>query len=287
VRASSSGDGGGGPFEQPGQATGSGFVIDEEGRVITNQHVVDGSDEVVVVTAEGDEYDAEVVGADASTDVALLDVEEGADLTVVPLGSSESLSVGDPVVAIGSPFGLQGTVTSGIVSGLDRQIQAPDQFPIDGVIQTDAALNSGNSGGPLLDSQGRVVGVNSQIESQTGGNVGIGYAVPIDTAKQIVEQLLEDGTAEHAYLGVQLGDPGDQAGVPVAEVVDGSPADEAGLQAGDRIVRAGGDEVDSIADVRGAVSSRSPGDELELEVTRNGDTETITVTLGDRPETVS
>ena len=140
-------------------------------------------------------------GADPSTDVALLDVEEGADLTVVPLGTSESLSVGDPVVAIGSPFGLQGTVTSGIVSALDRQIQAPDQFPIDGAIQTDAALNSGNSGGPLLDSQGRVVGVNSQIESRTGGNVGIGYAIPIDTAKSVVDQLLEDGTAEHAYLG--------------------------------------------------------------------------------------
>jgi putative serine protease PepD len=288
VRASSSGDGGEGfPFQQPGAATGSGFVIDEEGHVITNQHVVDGADNVTVVTSAGDEYDADVVGADPSTDVALLDVEEGADLTVVPLGTSESLSVGDPVVAIGSPFGLQGTVTSGIVSALDRQIQAPDQFPIDGAIQTDAALNSGNSGGPLLDSQGRVVGVNSQIESRTGGNVGIGYAVPIDTAKSVVDQLLEDGTAEHAYLGVQLGEPGEQNGVPVADVVEGSPADKAGLQAGDRIVRAGGDEVDSIADVRAAVSNRSPGDELELEVTRNGDTETITVTLGDRPETTS
>lgn len=285
VRASSSGDASG--FAQPGQATGSGFVIDEDGHVITNQHVVDGADSVQVVTSAGDEYDADIVGADPSTDVALLDVEEGADLTVVPLGTSESLSVGDPVVAIGSPFGLQGTVTSGIVSALDRQIQAPDQFPIDGAIQTDAALNSGNSGGPLLDSQGRVVGVNSQIESRTGGNVGIGYAIPIDTAKSIVDQLLEDGTAEHAYLGVQLGDPGQQDGVPVAQVVDGSPADKAGLQAGDRIVRAGGDEVDSIADVRSAVSSHSPGDELELEVTRNGDTETITVTLGDRPDTTS
>jgi putative serine protease PepD len=284
VRASSSGGEG---FQQPGEATGSGFVIDEEGRVVTNQHVVDGANDVVVVTAAGDEYDAEVVGVDSSTDVALLDVEEGADLTVVPLGSSESLAVGNPVVAIGSPFGLQGTVTSGIVSGLDRQIQAPDGFPIDGAIQTDAALNSGNSGGPLLDAQGRVVGVNSQIESRTGGNVGIGYAVPIDTVKSVVSQLLEDGTAEHAYLGVQLGDPGEQAGVPVAEVVDGSPADNGGLQAGDRIIRAGGDEVDSIAEVRSAVSSRSPGDELEFKVTRNGDTESITVTLGERPETPS
>ena len=286
VRAASSG-GSGFPSDQGGQATGSGFVIDDEGHVVTNQHVVDGADQVEVVNAEGEEFDAEVVGADPSTDIALLDVEDGADLPVLPLGSTESLSVGDPVVAIGSPFGLQGTVTSGIVSGLDREIQAPDGFAIDGAIQTDAALNSGNSGGPLLDAQGRVVGVNSQIESRTGGNIGIGYAVPIDTAKTVVEQLIEDGTAAHGYLGVQLSEPAGQDGVPVAEVVDGGPADDAGLRAGDRILRAGGEEVDSVADVRSAVSERSPGDELELEVQRDGGTKTMTVELGERPATTS
>jgi putative serine protease PepD len=291
VRASSSGDGGapfeGPPFDVPRQATGSGFVIDEEGRVITNQHVIDGADQVRVVNAEGEEYDADVVGSDPSTDIALLDVQDDADLPVLELGSSESLSVGDPVVAIGSPFGLQGTVTAGIVSGLDREIQAPDGFAIDGAIQTDAALNSGNSGGPLLDVQGRVVGVNSQIESRTGGNVGIGYAVPIDTAKNVVAQLREDGTAEHGYLGVQLREPAGEDGVPVAEVVDDGPADKAGLRAGDRILRIGGNEVDSVADVRRAVGTRTPGDRLELEVRRNGDTRSLTVELGERPATAS
>ena len=273
------------PFGQEGVATGSGFVIDDEGHVVTNQHVVGSASQVTVVSAEGDEYDAEVVGTDASTDIALLDLEDGADLPVLRLGSTESLSVGDLVIAIGSPFGLQGTVTSGIVSGLDREIQAPDgRFVIDGAIQTDAALNSGNSGGPLLDGQGNVVGVNSQIESSTGGNVGVGYAVPVETVKNVVEQLLADGTAEHGYLGVQLGDPGDEEGVPVAEVVAGGPAAEGGLRAGDRIVRIAGAEVDAVADVRTAVGERKPGDRIEVEVRRNGDAETVTVELGDRAD---
>jgi putative serine protease PepD len=268
-----------------GVATGSGFVIDDQGRVVTNQHVVGSSTNVTVVSADGDEYDAEVVGTDPSTDIALLDLEEGADLPMLALGSAESLSVGDPVIAIGSPFGLQGTVTSGIVSGLDREIQAPDgRFVIDGAIQTDAALNSGNSGGPLLDDRGRVVGVNSQIESSTGGNVGVGYAVPVETVKNVVEQLLSDGSAEHGYLGVQLGDPGDEEGVPVAEVVESGPADDGGLQAGDRILRIAGDEVDAIADVRTTVGERKPGDRVQLEVRRDGDTTTVTVVLGDRAD---
>jgi putative serine protease PepD len=266
-----------------GTATGSGFVIDAEGRVITNQHVVGEAQTATVVTADGDQYDADVVGTDPSTDIALLDVEDGADLPSLQLGSAASLSVGDPVIAIGSPFGLQNSVTFGIVSGLDRQIQAPDgRFVIDGAIQTDAALNSGNSGGPLLDSRGRVVGVNAQIESRTGGNVGIGYAIPIDIAKSVVQQLLEDGTASHGYLGVQLGDPNGEDGVPVVEVVDGGPADKAGLQAGDRILRVAGEQVETVGDVRVAVSEREPGERVELQVERDGDTKTITVVLGDR-----
>jgi putative serine protease PepD len=266
-----------------GVATGSGFVIDDQGHVVTNQHVVGSSTDVTVVRADGDEFDARVVGTDPSTDIALLDVEDDADLPVVQLGSVDSLSVGDPVIAIGSPFGLQGTVTSGIVSGLDRQIQAPDgAFVIDGAIQTDAALNSGNSGGPLLDGNGRVVGVNSQIESSTGGNVGVGYAVPVDTVKNVVQQLLADGTAEHGYLGVQLGDPGNEDGVPVAEVVAGGPAAEGGLRAGDRILRVAGTQVETVSDVRGAVAQRKPGDRVVLQVRRNGGTETVTVVLGDR-----
>ena len=266
-----------------GTATGSGFVIDAQGRVVTNQHVVGEADTATVVTAEGDEYDADVVGTDPSTDIALLDVEAGADLPLLTLGATSSLSVGDPVIAIGSPFGLQNSVTTGIVSGLDRQIQAPDgRFVIDGAIQTDAALNSGNSGGPLLDAQGRVVGVNAQIESRTGGNVGVGYAIPIDIAKTVVQQLLEHGTVKHGYLGVQLGDPSGEDGVPVVEVVDGGPADEAGLRSGDRILRVAGKQVETVPDVRTTVAEREPGERVQLQVERDGDTRTITVVLGDR-----
>ncbi|MCA1676953.1 MAG: trypsin-like peptidase domain-containing protein, partial [Actinobacteria bacterium] len=189
---------------QAGRSTGTGFVIEDEGRILTNQHVVAGADSVTVTFSDGEEAEARVVGSDPSTDVALLDLEDvSQELDPLELGSSESLEIGDPVVAIGSPFGLQGTVTAGIVSALDRELRAPDGFTIDGAIQTDAALNSGNSGGPLLDGAGRVVGINSQIESRTGGNLGIGYAVPIDTARQIVADLRDDGEVEHAYLGVR------------------------------------------------------------------------------------
>jgi putative serine protease PepD len=273
-----------GGFGAPGGggATGTGFVIDEEGHVITNHHVVDGADSVSVRFSDGDEAPATVVGSDASTDVALLDLGDvSRDLQPLELGSSQSLEIGDSVVAIGSPFGLQGTVTAGIVSGLDREIRAPDGFTIDGAIQTDAALNSGNSGGPLLDGDGRVVGVNSQIESRNGGNVGIGYAVPIETAQQVVDQLLESGEVEHAYLGVRLEDTED--GVRLAEVVDGAPADEAGLQAGDLVTEMDGETIETLAELRAAVSAREPGDSVTLEIRRGEDTRSVDVELGERP----
>ena len=202
------------PFgPQPGQGgTGSGFVVDTEGHVITNQHVVDGAANVTVTFANGDEVRATVVGADASADVAVLKLDEVPDdLEPLQLGSSESLKIGDPLIAIGSPFGLQGTVTTGIVSALDRELTAPDGFTIDGAIQTDAAINPGNSGGPLIDGNGRVVGINSQIATQSGGNEGIGYAVPIETARQVADALIAGRTVERPYLGVQLAD-GDNGG---------------------------------------------------------------------------
>jgi putative serine protease PepD len=269
---------------QPG-ATGSGFVIDEEGRIVTNQHVVGGAETVTVVFANGDEAAARVVGGDPSTDIALLQLEDyEGDLTPIPLGSSESLEIGDTVVAIGSPFGLEGTLTAGIVSALDRQIRAPNNFTIDGAIQTDAALNSGNSGGPLLDAQGRVVGVNSQIQSESGGNVGIGYAVPIETTREIVDELREDGEVQHAYLGVTLTEPeGEEEGVQLAEIIPGGPADDAGLEVGDVVVEVGGEPAETVDEVRGAVDARQPGDDLQVEVRRGDDTETVTVELGERP----
>jgi putative serine protease PepD len=277
------------PDQEPAEprATGSGFVIDDEGHIVTNQHVVGSADTVTVRFANGDEAQARVVGADPSTDVALLDLQGDRDVTPLELGSTESLQVGDPVAAIGSPFGLEGTLTSGIVSALDRDIRAPNGFTIDGAVQTDAALNGGSSGGPLLDSAGRVVGISSQIESRTGGNVGVGYAVPVETVQRVVDELLQSGEVQHAYLGVGLEDEAvENGGVPLSEVADGGPAADAGIRAGDVIVAIGGEEVTSPEDVRDAVDSRDPGDEVEVRIRRGGDTRTFTVTLGERPATV-
>jgi putative serine protease PepD len=277
-----------GPFSPGGEetATGSGFVIDRDGHVVTNQHVVDGADSVSVRFHDGNEVEARVVGTDPSTDVALLQLEADVDVDPLPLGSSAALDIGDAVVAIGSPFGLEGTVTTGIVSALDRQLRAPDGFTIDGAIQTDAALNQGNSGGPLLDARGRVIGVNSQIASESGGNDGIGYAIPIDTVKDVVSQLEEGGTIERAYLGVSIGDA-ENGGAQIESVANGSPADDAGLREGDVVVKAGGADVETGDDLRSAVTERKPGDELELEVRRGGETETITVELGTRPSSAA
>ena len=278
------------PFDDEGAqpaATGSGFVIDEDGRIVTNQHVVGNADTATVRFANGDEAQARVVGADPSTDVALLELEGDRDVTPLELGSAESLEVGDAVAAIGSPFGLEGTLTSGIVSGLDREIRAPNGFTIDGAVQTDAALNGGSSGGPLLDSQGRVVGVAAQIESRTGGNVGVGYAVPIETAKRVVDELLERGEVRHAYLGVGLADePAEGGGATLTEVAPGGPAADAGLREGDVVEAIAGDEVETPDAVRAAIESRDPGDDVQVRVRRDGQTRTVTVELGNRPAQV-
>jgi putative serine protease PepD len=270
------------PFGPGQQGSGSGFVIDDEGHVATNEHVVEGAERVTVILADETEIAARVVGVDRSTDVAVLELEETPDdLQPLPFGSSSSLELGDPVIAIGSPLGLQGTVTAGIVSALDRDIQAPDGFTIDGVIQTDAALNPGNSGGPLLDLDGRVVGMNAQIAGGPGVSNGIGYAIPAETVRDIADQLIEGGEVEHPYLGVRIQDVDE--GARIVEVVDGSPADDAGLRQGDVVTEAGGEEIASADDLTDAVGSRKPGDELELRVRREGDTRTITVELGTRP----
>jgi S1-C subfamily serine protease len=303
------------PFGEPeggGLATGSGFLIDTEGHVITNNHVVEGANKVEVKLGSSDKtYTAEVVGTDPATDVALLKIDAPADsLHPLALGDSSKVEVGEPVVAIGNPFGLDRTVTAGIVSAIQRQIQAPNGFSISHVIQTDAAINPGNSGGPLIDSQGRVIGINSQIQTGGGGNgnVGIGFAVPINTAREVVTQIEAHGEVKHAYLGITgssitadlakaLKLPVD-AGVLVSEVVKGGPADEAGLRGGDTSAtieganyRLGGDviteidgkKIEGIEDVINAVNGASPGGKMELTVDRGGGPKTITVTLGVRP----
>jgi S1-C subfamily serine protease len=299
-----------GPQEGGGTATGSAFVIDTDGHLLTNAHVVAGAENVeVTLSDDADPIDAEVVGRDPSTDIAVLKVDAPADqLHPLPLGDASQVQVGDAVVAIGNPFGLERTATAGIVSAIQRQISAPNGFTISDAIQTDAPINPGNSGGPLFDAAGRVIGINSQIESDTGGNVGIGFAVPVNTARDVANQLIEDGEVEHAFLGITGTDVTPQVadvlnlsvdhGAIVQEVVPDGPADEAGIEGGSADVsidgqqfKAGGDvitevdghEVTGMDDVISAVNTKQPGDEVEMTVVRKGDTRTVTVTLGDRP----
>lgn len=263
---------------------GSGFVWDDEGRVVTNHHVVTGVQRVRLRLVDGREVSARVVATDPGSDIALLQVQSPLPRGLVPLerGSAEDIEVGAPVVAIGSPLGLESSVTTGIVSGLNRQLRAPDGFTLDGAIQTDAALNRGSSGGPLLDARARVVGINTQIESSTGGNIGIGYAVPIEVVRDVVEQLREDGTAEHAYLGVELAET--SAGLRVTDVVPGSPAGRAGFRAGDLIATFEDTEIETGAELRRELARRRPGDSVKLELRRDNGVELVTVTLADRPD---
>ena len=294
-------------------ASGSGFVIDDDGSILTNAHVVEGADRIRVTIGDSeDSVGAELIGSDPSTDVALLDVDADAgSLHPLEIGQASGLQVGDPVVAIGNPFGLDRTVTSGIVSALQREIQAPNGFSIDNVIQTDAAINPGNSGGPLLDGSGRVVGINSQIASQSGGNDGVGFAVPIETATKVADQLLADGKVEHAYLGITGADVtpaiakaldlGVSEGAMVSDAVQGGPADKAGIRGateeatiegtpfpadGDVIVALNGESVSSMEDVISAINSLDAGDTVTLTIVRDGDRRDVDVELGNRPEQI-
>jgi len=290
-------------------ATGTGFVLDSEGFVLTNAHVVENARRVRVRLDEKTLIAADLVGSDLSTDLALLRVNpRDLDLRPLPLGASSGVKVGDPVLALGNPFGLEDTVTSGIVSALQRQIRAPDGFTIDGVIQTDAAVNPGNSGGPLMDARGRVIGVNSQIATagpQSRGFVGIAFAVPIDTAKRIVPDLKDDGEVERAFFGVStievtptlrrsLGIEVER-GVPVVNVAAGSPADRSGIRGaarggtgalgpgGDVLLRVGDRRIESPEDVTAAVEARERGDVVEVVLSRGGRRLQTRVRLAERP----
>ena len=263
-------------------AEGSGFVYDTSGHVITNQHVVDGETSVRVTFWNGQTYNATVVGTDASTDLAVLKVAAPSTaLYPLTLGDSSKVQVGDNVVAIGAPFGLAETVTAGIVSALHRQMTSPNNFSIDDSIQTDAAINHGNSGGPLLDSQGHVIGVNAQIESDSGGSDGVGFAIPSNTIKSIASQLISSGKAAHAYLGVELGT--NSASASVDSVRSGTPAAKAGLRAGDLITSLGGTKISSADELRAAIDARKPGDKVSLTFRRNGKSHTVSLTLASRP----
>ena len=296
---------------QEAQAQGSGFVIDSDGHIVTNDHVVENADSVSVRFWNGDTYSASVVGTDPSTDLAVIKVDAPSSiLHPVSLGDSSSLQVGDPVVAIGSPFGLEETVTSGIVSALHRQIEALNQFTINDTIQTDAAINHGNSGGPLFNAGGQVIGVNSQIAGQTGANVGIGFSIPSNTVRSIADTLISSGKVEHAYLGVSVQEiPATVAhdlnlteGVETTDVRPGTPAQKAGLKGatgkkmvqgtqyatgGDVITAIDGQKVKTSEGVQLAIDAHHPGDTIELTYWRKGETKTVSVKLATRPAQIT
>jgi putative serine protease PepD len=272
------------PFPGGGtqQAEGSGFVYDTSGHIVTNDHVVSGSTTIKVKLPSGKSYTASLVGEDPSTDLALIKIDApAAELKPLSLADSSGVEVGDGVVAIGSPFGLAGSVTSGIVSALDRTIQAPppNQFSILGAIQTDAAINHGNSGGPLLDLHGKVIGVNSQIQSDSGGNDGVGFAIPANTVKRVASQLISSGKVDHAFLGVSLS----AGSTKIAEVRAGTPADKAGLQVGDVVTAIDGKKVTTTTGLQAAIDAKRPGDKVTVAFTRNGSEKTLEVELGVRP----
>jgi putative serine protease PepD len=281
-----SGSGGNG-FGPPGgssQAEGSGFVIDTKGNIVTNQHVVDGASAITVRFSNGKTVKATLVGTDASTDIAVIKVSVAAsELHPLTLGSSAKVDVGEAVAAIGSPFGLTGTMTAGIVSAVDRTIQAPNNYSIAGAIQTDAPINHGNSGGPLLDLSGKVIGVNAQIESDSGDNAGVGFAIPIDAVKSVANSLVAGHTVEHAYLGIRVGNAQDSAGALVGSVTAGSPAAKAGLKAGDVVTAIDGKATIGADGLTAAISAHAPNDKVTLTITRGGSSRTIDVTLGVRP----
>ena len=271
-----------------GEGSGTGFLVDSDGTIVTNAHVVgDNSDVQVRFEDDGELHDARVLGVDASTDLAALKVDASAADGVKPLAlaDSDDVQVGDTALAIGYPLGLDRTATAGIVSGLERDIEAPNGFSIDKVIQTDAPINPGNSGGPLLNASGQVIGVNSQIATAGGGNgsVGIGFAVPANTVNEVLPQLERGAAPEHAYLGVSTSEAPD-GGAQVGEATADAPAAQAGIQAGDVITEVDGDRVQAPDDVAAAIEDNKPGDKVEVTVRRGGDEQQIQVTLGQRPD---
>ncbi|MEA2364078.1 MAG: hypothetical protein QOD71_3223 [Thermoleophilaceae bacterium] len=271
---------------QVGSASGTGFVVRTDGTIVTNAHVVgDATTAQVRFGDTGRQVEAEVRGTDPSSDLAVLHVDPASSgpLRPLPLANSDRVQVGDSVVAIGHPFGLDRTATAGIVSGLGREIQAPDGFQIDKVIQTDAPINPGNSGGPLLDARGRVVGVNSQIATGGAGNgsVGIGFAIPSNRVRAVLPALSRGQHVDHAYLGVTTAPH--PRGAQVQSVTAGSPAQSAGLRGGDVITRFDGHDVSQPQDVSEAVNALKPGDKVQVEVLRNGHSQTIAVDLAARP----
>jgi putative serine protease PepD len=293
-----------------GAGQGSGVVISSDGQILTNNHVVaeaaDGGS-LSVTFSDGTTADADIVGRDPATDLAVIQAQDVSDLTAAKLGNSDDLHVGDTVLAIGSPLGLDGSVTSGIVSALNRSITLAEPTPqspfgddqssgggsaVIDAIQTDAAINPGNSGGALINANGEVVGINTAIASlagggagagQQGGNIGVGFAIPIDAARSIADQLVTDGEVQHAFLGVRIGDGESGTGAVIGSVEEGQPAAEAGLQEGDVITKVDDQDIQDATALTAAIRSHKPGDKVTVTYTRDGDEHTAEVTLAELP----
>jgi S1-C subfamily serine protease len=297
VTQSSSQAGGGGisPFGPGGgaaKAEGTGFVYDKSGHIVTAAHVVDGATAISVRFKDGTTAKATLVGTDPSSDTAVIKVDvPAAKLTPLALADSAAVEPGEGVVAIGSPFGYEDSITAGIVSAVGRSIQAPNNYTIPNAIQTDAAINHGNSGGPLIDSSGKVIGVNVQIaatdNSTSSQNAGVGFAVPANTVKAVATDLIAGKTVQHAYLGVRVGDNSSGPGARIGTVTAGSPAEKAALKAGDLVTAVDAAAVPDANELTSAISTHKPGDKVTLTVKRNGTTLKIDVTLGTRPATTA
>ncbi|MBW1773953.1 MAG: DegQ family serine endoprotease [Deltaproteobacteria bacterium] len=273
------------------QSLGSGFIMDREGHIVTNNHVIADADKIVVKLSNGKEFDAKVVGRDPKTDLALIKIPASKDFTPLKIGNSEKLRVGTWVIAIGSPFGLEQTVTAGIVSAKGRTIGAG---PYDDFIQTDASINPGNSGGPLLDLNGNVVGINTAIMSGGGGNDGVGFAIPVNMAEEVIAQLMEKGKVTRAWLGVGIQDLNpelakyykmkDRRGVLVSQVYEGDPADKGGIKPGDIILSVDGKNVSSSRELSMTIANAKVGEKARIKILRNGKKDTVSVELAKRSD---
>jgi serine protease DegQ len=281
------------PNEEPSSSLGSGVIVSPQGIILTNHHVIEGADEIEVAFADGRKRNAKLIGSDPETDIAVLKIDATDLPSPITLGKMESVQVGDVVLAIGNPFGVGQTVTSGIVSALGRNQLGINTF--ENFIQTDAAINPGNSGGALVDTKGNLIGINTAIYSRSGGNMGIGFAIPINTAKQVMESILMSGSVTRGWIGVEpqnltkelaesLSLPKDTSGVLISGVLEGGPADKAGMKPGDVLTQVNGQAVDDVVALLNRIAQTSPGDEAKINLLRKGKPMTLKLQVGKRPK---
>jgi serine protease DegQ len=284
------------PNEEPSSSLGSGVIVSPQGIILTNHHVIEGADEIEVAFADGRKRNAKLIGSDPETDIAVLKIDATDLPSPITLGKMESVQVGDVVLAIGNPFGVGQTVTSGIVSALGRNQLGINTF--ENFIQTDAAINPGNSGGALVDTKGNLIGINTAIYSRSGGNMGIGFAIPINTAKQVMESILTSGSVTRGWIGVEpqnlskelaesLNLPKDINGVLISGVLEGGPADKAGMKPGDVLTQVNGQKVNDVVTLLNHIAQTNPGDEAKIDLLRKGKEMSLKVQVSKRPKSKS